>query len=161
MRRLLVVWFAAGSFAACSPVDMEMGNGGTAVPSETPDPSQFTAVQSALVANNCGNGAACHAAPGQAGLVLVTTSTASAAQVDANARELSCDQEVASYSPPAGTITEYFCASASAALPIGAVGSGPPTNQHQSGVIPGFTAADCGALYNWLSTGSGAPPACP
>ncbi len=162
MRRLLALSLITAAIAACSPVEMEMGNGGTLVPSATPDPAQFTGVQSAIVANNCGNGTACHAAPGQGGLILVTTSSATPADITENQRRLSCQQEVTTYDPPAGTITEYFCVDGTTPLPIGAVGSGPPSNQHQSGVItPGFNAAACTALFTWLATGSGNPPACP
>lgn len=160
MRRLPSLWLAAALFAACSPVEMEMGNGGTVVPNATPNPAQFPAVQAALVASNCGNGVACHAAPGQSGLVLVTTSTATPAQIADNARELSCEQEVTTYDPPAGTITEYFCNTSTTALPIGTVGQGPPANQHQSGAMPGFDDDDCTALHVWLESGSGNPPPC-
>lgn len=136
---------------ACSPVEMEMGNGGTPAPTTaavTPDPALFTAVQATYVEETCGQ-TGCHTPPtGTSDLAIYDTAGATAAQVEMNATETSCGSRVNSYDPPSGVIVAYFCNANGTAL----------ASQHSART---FTDAQCASLLAWLESGSGIPPNCP
>lgn len=147
-------WFGLISLViliACSPVEMEMGTGGTPTPTAapaTPDPALFTPVQATFVEETCGQ-TGCHIPPtGTSDLVIYDTAGASAAEVAMNATAVSCGSRVDSYDPPSGVVVAYFCNANGTAL----------ATQHSART---FTDAQCASLLAWLESGSGIPPNCP
>lgn len=138
---------------ACSPVEMEMGNGGTPapttnVPAATPNPALFAAVQAAYVEETCGM-AGCHIPPtGTSNLALYTDGAASTAEVAMNATATSCGSRVDTYDPPTGVIVAYFCNANGTAM----------ATQHSGRT---FTDPQCASLLAWLESGAGIPPNCP
>lgn len=138
---------------ACSPVEMEMGNGGTPAPttpdtSATPNPALFGAVQATFVEETCGQ-TGCHIPPtGTSNLAIYDTAGASTAEVALNATQTSCGSRVDTYDPPSGVIVAYFCNANGTAM----------ATQHSARTL---TDPQCASLLAWLESGSGIPPNCP
>lgn len=172
MRIHKTLVLAATAFCAvsvgCGPNEVDMGAGGsnptptptvtvtpTPTPSSTPNPAMFAAVQTFMedpAKANCGQSAACHATPGNGGLIFATTPQGGvpAAGVASNRDLLSCLPNIDNYIP-SGLIIQTFCSAAGTAL-VGAA-------QHAGRTT--LIDADCAALFAWLETGTGTPTACP
>lgn len=161
---LIAMLGAAGLAVGCGANEVEMGDGGniptptptpsgTASPTVTPNPAQFTTVQTFLEDNakaNCGK-AGCHVPPaGTAGIALYTAPGTAQGDVAKNAVTFACSPNLDAYNPVTGLIYDTFCA------PGGTANTAP---QHDGRT--NLVNADCAALKTYLETGSGPVAACP
>ena len=169
IHRILVLsaLVAGSAVVGCGPNDVDMGAGGgtptptntgtptpTPTPSATPNPAMFAPVQSFMedpAKANCGSSALCHAAPGNGGLIFVTTPAGAvpAGSIATNRDQLSCLPNIDNYTP-SGLIIQTFC------NPAGTAQTAP---QHAGRT--NLVNADCAAIFAWLQTGTGTPAACP
>ena len=157
MNRLLpqARWFVAALAAAVAgcaggvPIEVPAAGTASEIPAETlenmPSAATFAAnVEPFLEAQNCGSGG-CHLAPtGGGNYNLVTQAPADAA---ANYQATACANRIVEYgAAPQGLMVDYFCD-----------GPGAPNAGHNG---KSMTAAECTALFDWLSEGTGPAPDC-
>lgn len=86
---------------------------------------------------------------------LVTTSSATLAEVQSNFDELSCNGPLDTFNPAAGAIVDFFCDTTG-----GTVTALPSANQHRTRT---FSTQNCIDWISWIETGGTGSelPTCP